>query len=68
MPLQKDDYKDKPLDHPLAERCLFHMCITFLFAVLSQSKREGKGVRYMLLSVKWQGGVCERMLRTIFAK
>ena len=23
----KYDFEDKPLDHPLAERCLFHMCI-----------------------------------------
>ena len=26
--MKKDDYEDKPLDHLLAERCLFHMCIT----------------------------------------
>ena len=27
MPYKKDDYEDKPHDHPLADCCLFHMCI-----------------------------------------
>ena len=54
MPYKKDDYEEKPLDHPLAELAYFtcassealrHIYTTevFLFAVLSQSKWEGEG-------------------------
>ena len=70
--IKKDDTEDEPLDHRLAERCLFYTCIkcgTKTHFLLSEVNLNGKG-RGLVTAIVSQmaGGVYERMSRTIFAE